>query len=569
MVGARAKSLPRVLRARNSSALRVVCVALAALLCTGFDVATVEDGVVRVFKQGGGKLGVGTGFIVKDRNIVVTNHHVIRGGERIFVGVLHNGRPVSRRARVLYVDKDKDLAILKTESNLPGRALRLSSYEPAKGADVTAIGFPAAADPRFPRKAFRGEFDRAMFDSTVSKGTVSRIRNRLGRWNAQLIQHTTAINPGNSGGPLFDECGNVVGVNSFIRRKLRKNGKVIDVYQGLHYSVHAKEVIAFMRQHGLEPDEPAETCTPKTAKSDMALIYVLFGSTILLLSVATIAIAKRRPSVLMVPLSKMGERTSLLLRRAGHDDKARDHNDRAGTGRESGVEDKIRNHSKGERIRLRPTAGGLPIHLDEDKLADAVNVGRSSESDVRIPHKSVSSRHACIWRDDDGQIRVRDLGSSNGTWTSQGRIKEAALKGGDIVRFGRITFDVETGPGVDEAVAVSRDAKALRLYGVGPNGEALELEMVPDVNVGSARHIETDWHIGREPTVCDLAIDSQKVSGRHARIRYVPDEGWQISDLKSRNGMLVDGRRLKDDSRPLTGVSRLEIAGITLWFQPH
>lgn len=531
--------------------------------------ATVEDGVVRVFKQSGKKLGVGTGFIVKDRNIVVTNHHVIRGGERIFVGVLQDGRPVSRRASVLYVNVAKDLAILKTERDLPGTALRLASYEPAKGAAVTAIGFPAAADARFPRKAFRGEFDRAMFDSTVSKGTVSRLRDRLGRWNARLIQHTTAINPGNSGGPLFDECGNVVGVNSFIRRKRLKNGRVIDVYQGLHYSVHAKEVITFLRQHSLEPNAPAEACSPKTASSDMPLIYMLFGSTVLLLSVATIFVAKRRPAVLMVPLSKIGERTSLLLRRAGHGDKARDHNDRAGPRKNAGAEDKARKPRKDDRVRLRPTAGGPAIHLDEDKLADAVIVGRSTASDVCIPHKSVSSQHARIWRHDDGQVRVRDLGSSNGTWTSQGRIKETVLNGGDIVRFGRITFDVETGPGVDEAVAVSPDAMALRLYGVGPDGETLELEMVPDVNVGSARHIETDWHIGREPAVCDLALNSQKVSGRHARIRFVPGEGWQISDLKSRNGTLVDGRRLKDDARQLTGVSRLEIAGIKLWFQPH
>ena len=556
-------------RARSFHILVAVIVALG---CAGFDVSSVEDRVVRVFKQGDGRLGIGTGFIVKDRNIIVTNHHVIRDGRRIFVGVLHDGKPVSRRARVLFVDKDKDLAVLQTDSDLPAGALRLASYEPAKGAAVTAIGFPGAADPRFPRKAFRGEFDREMFESTVSKGAVSRVRDRLGRWNARLIQHTTAINPGNSGGPLFDECGNVVGVNSFIRRKRSRNGRIVDVYQGLHYSVHAKEVIALMRRNGMDPGPAAETCAPETVSGDMPVIYMLFGATILALAITTIFAVRRKPAVLMVPLSKMGERTSLLLRRAGHNGSA----EKGGNGAAqpagprpiSGRDGAALPPDAAARIRLRPAAGGPAIELNEDQLARGLVVGRASASDVRIPHKSVSAEHARIWRGEDGGLNVRDLNSSNGTWSSRGRIEEGQLQHGDILRFGKIVYNVDTGPGIDEAVAVSASHKALRLCCVGPDNETLTLDMIPAVKRDEGEHAETEWHIGREPVVCDLVLKSPKVSGRHARISFLPGRGWRIEDLNSRNGTIVDGKRMVDESRTLAGARRVQIADFKLWFQP-
>jgi diguanylate cyclase (GGDEF)-like protein len=62
-------------------------------------------------------------------------------------------------------------------------------------------------------------------------------------------------------------------------------------------------------------------------------------------------------------------------------------------------------------------------------------VGRSHESDLRIPHPSVSRQHCSIWRDADG-YRVRDLGSTNRTRVNDQRIEECALADGDHVTVG-------------------------------------------------------------------------------------------------------------------------------------
>ena len=56
--------------------------------------------------------------------------------------------------------------------------------------------------------------------------------------NARTVQHNAPINPGNSGGPLFDDCGTVIGVNSFSPKGA----------QGLFFSIHSGEVIRFLRE---------------------------------------------------------------------------------------------------------------------------------------------------------------------------------------------------------------------------------------------------------------------------------------------------------------------------------
>ena len=83
------------------------------------------------------------------------------------------------------------------------------------------------------------------FDSTLTPGMVSRIYSATNTAlsetqviNARTVQHNAPINPGNSGGPLFDDCGTVVGVNSFSPKGA----------QGLFFSIHSGEVIRFLRE---------------------------------------------------------------------------------------------------------------------------------------------------------------------------------------------------------------------------------------------------------------------------------------------------------------------------------
>ncbi|WP_236254362.1 FHA domain-containing protein [Mucisphaera calidilacus] len=70
-----------------------------------------------------------------------------------------------------------------------------------------------------------------------------------------------------------------------------------------------------------------------------------------------------------------------------------------------------------------------------------VVVGRAGGCDLRIPVASVSRRHCLIEVSDDG-LRLRDLGSSNGTFRNGTRVEEATLDAGDHIEIGPVTFRV-------------------------------------------------------------------------------------------------------------------------------
>ena len=157
----------------------------------------IEDAFGRSVPTG----GVGTGFIISEDGFVVTNEHVISGGNSILV-TLTDGR--SSTANLIGSDAVTDLAILKIElSNLTVAPLGQSASLQV-GETVVAIGH-ALDLPGGP---------------TVTVGVISALDRTLtnlgptGSTLSNLIQADASINPGNSGGPLLDVFGRVVGINS-------------------------------------------------------------------------------------------------------------------------------------------------------------------------------------------------------------------------------------------------------------------------------------------------------------------------------------------------------------------
>ncbi|MFT5718820.1 MAG: serine protease Do [Oleiphilaceae bacterium] len=139
---------------------------------------------------------MGSGFIVSEDGIVLTNNHVIEGADEIYVR-FNDRREL--KATLIGSDKRSDLAVLKVEANdLP--AVKLGKSKKLKvGEWVFAIGSPFG------------------FDYTVTAGIVSAKGRSLPNENyVPFIQTDVAINPGNSGGPLFNMDGEVVGINSQI-----------------------------------------------------------------------------------------------------------------------------------------------------------------------------------------------------------------------------------------------------------------------------------------------------------------------------------------------------------------
>ena len=141
--------------------------------------------------------GLGSGFIIDSKGIVVTNNHVIQGAEDIVVSV--NGSK-EYKAKVIGKDPYMDLAVLQIESDEKFIPVSFGDSDKARVGDwVIAIGNPYG------------------FGGTVTTGIISS-RNRdigLTRYD-DFIQTDASINVGNSGGPLFDLDGKVVGINTAI-----------------------------------------------------------------------------------------------------------------------------------------------------------------------------------------------------------------------------------------------------------------------------------------------------------------------------------------------------------------
>ena len=151
----------------------------------------------------------GSGFVIEGDGQILTNYHVIQNAERIMVK-FSNGR--SLHARVLGIDPDTDIALIKVDAkDLPTAPLG-DSETLRVGEWVCAIGNPLA------------------YEHTVTVGVVSYLGRKL--FDSSLdnyIQTDAAINFGNSGGPLINGRGEVVGINSAISQRASNIGFAVPI----------------------------------------------------------------------------------------------------------------------------------------------------------------------------------------------------------------------------------------------------------------------------------------------------------------------------------------------------
>jgi serine protease Do len=145
----------------------------------------------------GRQLGAGSGFIIRKDGIVLTNNHVVENAKEIKVG-LSDGHEFP--AKILGRDAKTDLAVLKIDAKRDLPVATLGDSDALKvGEWVVAIGNPFG------------------LDNTVTAGIVSAKGRAIGNGPYdQFIQTDAPINPGNSGGPLFNQRGEVIGINTAI-----------------------------------------------------------------------------------------------------------------------------------------------------------------------------------------------------------------------------------------------------------------------------------------------------------------------------------------------------------------
>jgi S1-C subfamily serine protease len=197
------------------------------------------------------KIGGGSGFIVNNSGIILTNRHVVADPKAEYVVILNDGRKY--KAEILAKDPINDVAIIKIDAKNLSIIELGDSSKLELGQTAIAIGNTLGT-----------------FQNTVSSGVVSGLSREItaagsldGRAQRLkgLVQTDAAINPGNSGGPLIDIEGKVIGINAAMvfgaenvgfalpvnnakkdLEDLKKFGKIRHPFLGVRYLLLDKEI---------------------------------------------------------------------------------------------------------------------------------------------------------------------------------------------------------------------------------------------------------------------------------------------------------------------------------------
>jgi len=157
--------------------------------------------------------GVGSGVFVN--GYIITNYHVIKGATS--AAIITSDQEQHSPVQIIGFDEDKDLAVLKIDSEYP--PLEFADSDDASiGQRVIALGSPGG------------------LQFSVTEGIISAVNREYG--GQTYIQTDVPINPGNSGGPLVDASGEIIGINT----------KKIQDYEGIGFAIPSDIVRAIFEE---------------------------------------------------------------------------------------------------------------------------------------------------------------------------------------------------------------------------------------------------------------------------------------------------------------------------------
>jgi hypothetical protein len=183
--------------------------------------------------------GHGSGVVLGDSRHVVTNFHVA-GTDPCIIWL---SRDEQFRTRIVAASSAKDLVVLEVTPELPRKAMREAAPRATvnKGDRVFVMGFPGAAE-------MKGTINPTIFDVKVTAGIISAFPQIAEK---SMYQTDATIHPGNSGGPMFNTCGQLIGINSLKGTR----------GEGIGFAIEYDELTPLLRTAGIESKVHAVSST--------------------------------------------------------------------------------------------------------------------------------------------------------------------------------------------------------------------------------------------------------------------------------------------------------------------
>jgi pSer/pThr/pTyr-binding forkhead associated (FHA) protein len=214
------------------------------------------------------------------------------------------------------------------------------------------------------------------------------------------------------------------------------------------------------------------------------------------------------------------------------------------------------------RVKTAPTQEGsseLDRAVDVEPAGDEVRIGRRAGLEIQLPFATISSLHARVVKHGGGWALL-DMGSVNGTWVGEHRLQVGIprqIKPGDVMKLADVAlvFEGELGgaaPGPKGTESTATIARRLvnDLFQAVAGAEVARVVVETGTSAGKAMQLavpDRSYKVGRSPE-CDLVLTDEDVSREHA----IFERRWQgvfVKDLGSKNGIEVDGKKVRGERR--------------------